>query len=541
MARVIVTYGRGWNSLAIVRSLGRRDIDVYCGEEARFAPCFFSRYCRDHFQYPSPSREPSAFVDFMVEKVKELAPEGDEPYVLIPVHKETFILAEHRQRLEPYVRLPVTTIENIRLTDDKGRLAELAEQQGIRIPRTWQFHDIGDLYREAPDLPMPIFLKVRKAAAGVGLRKVKSPEELVSSFREFVDGYGLEPDQYPLVQEFVPGDDYCVTALFDQGRCVASMTYRNIRSFPRGTGAGALRETVRQPEAEQATVKLLSPLRWHGIAQVDFRVAEDGRPYLIEVNPRFFGGLPQSIAANVDYPYLLYRIAIGEAIEEQPEVDYAKRTETPIVGLLATLEEIANDEARLAELRTLADEFRRIPQADHKRQQLRRFLDQLKAVARPDNVREYLRQMFDKHADAINDVVCGDDPLPALGALYPVALMLKHGTLSTAILVSEQELPDERTKKVLRDRLRPNWATLLLTTALFVLSVVIDSFETTRGTLGWVLSWPRHAAEGVARQAGFGQEGAGGATFAFYHMLNFVYLYVLSAVILRLARRRTRA
>ena len=66
--------------------------------------------------------------------------------------------------------------------------------------------------------------------------------------------------------------------------------------------------------------------------------------YLIEVNPRFFGGLPQCLAANVDYPYLLYQIAAGQPITEQPEIDYAKRTETPIVGLLATIEEIANDD-----------------------------------------------------------------------------------------------------------------------------------------------------------------------------------------------------
>jgi predicted ATP-grasp superfamily ATP-dependent carboligase len=541
MARVIVTYGRGWNALAIVRSLGRRQIDVFCGEEAPFAPCFFSRYCQGHFEYPSPSREPNAFVDFMADKVRELAPPGDEPFVLMPVHKETFLLAEHRARFEPYVKLPVTTIENIRLTDDKGRLATFAEQHDIRVPRTWQFRDVNELYRQVPELPMPAFVKVRKAAAGVGLRKVRTPEALVATFREFVDGFGLPPDQYPLVQEFVAGGDYCVTALFDHGRCVASMTYRNIRAFPRDTGAGALRETVHHPEAEQAAVTLLSALDWHGIAEVDFRVPDGGPPYLIEVNPRFFGGLPQSIAANVDYPYLLYQIAIGQPTYQRPEIDYEKRTETPIVGLLATLEEIANDEKKLAELRTLAEEFRRIPAADQKRQQLQRFLDRLKEVARPRNVREYLRQMFDKHVGTISDVLHADDPLPALGVLYPITLMLKHGTLSTAMLVSEQDLPGERPKKRLRDRLRPNWATLLLTGVLFALSVAVDSFESTRRVAGWLLGWPRHAAEAAATRAGFGRQGSGAAAFAFYHVLNFVYLYVLSAVILWLRGRRRRS
>jgi hypothetical protein len=215
-----------------------------------------------------------------------------------------------------------------------------------------------------------------------------------------------------------------------------------------------------------------------------------------------------------------------------PAVDYEKRTETPIIGLLATLEEVANDEAKLAELRTLAEEFKRIGVADLKRQQFQRFLEQFKTVTRPASVREYLRGMFEKHVGTINDVFDADDPLPALGALYPLALMLKHGKLSTAMLVSEQELSAERAGKRLRDYLRPNWSTLLLTGVLFVLSVAIDHFEFPTAWLGQLLGWPRHAAEAVA-----GREAGGGAAYAFYHLLNFVYLYVLGAIILWLRRR----
>ena len=73
-----------------------------CGEEAPFAPCFFSKYCQGSFQHPSVGGDPEAFVDFMVDKVKELKPENpNEPFVLMPVHKETWLIAEHRERLSP--------------------------------------------------------------------------------------------------------------------------------------------------------------------------------------------------------------------------------------------------------------------------------------------------------------------------------------------------------------------------------------------------------------------------------------------------------
>jgi hypothetical protein len=77
-----------------------------------------------------------------------------------------------------------------------------------------------------------------------------------------------------------------------------------------------------------------------------------------------------------------------------------------------------------------------------------------------------------------------------------------------------------------------------VTGVLFALSVAVDSFEVTRNTVGWLLGWPRHAAEAVHAKASVDQQGVGGFAFAFYHILNFVWLYVLSGIILWLRGRR---
>ncbi|MFC1707031.1 hypothetical protein ACFL59_09465 [Planctomycetota bacterium] len=78
MARAIITFARGWHALTITRSLGKQGVEVFCGEEAPFAPCFFSRYCKGSFQYPSVSNEPEAFLDALEAKVRELAPPKGE-------------------------------------------------------------------------------------------------------------------------------------------------------------------------------------------------------------------------------------------------------------------------------------------------------------------------------------------------------------------------------------------------------------------------------------------------------------------------------
>jgi predicted ATP-grasp superfamily ATP-dependent carboligase len=44
---------------------------------------------------------------------------------------------------------------------------------------------------------------------------------------------------------------------------------------------------------------------------VEFKVSSDGTPYLMEINGRFWGSLQLAIDAGVDFPYLLYQLAIG--------------------------------------------------------------------------------------------------------------------------------------------------------------------------------------------------------------------------------------
>jgi predicted ATP-grasp superfamily ATP-dependent carboligase len=536
MARAIVTFSRGWQALAITRSLGRQGIEVYCGEENPFAPCFFSRYCKGSFVYPSVSEDPQGFLDFMEGKVRELRPAESEPYVLMPVHKETWLFARHRERFEPLITLPLTSYENMQLTHDKGRLPDLARELGVRIPETHRFESLEEMERVAPRLSFPRFLKVREGASGVGLRKVGSATELVASFHEFVDHLGLTRATYPLVQEFVEGDDYCVTVLFDHGRCVAKMTYRNLRSFPRDTGAGALRQAVRLDDAEAEAVRLLEHLKWHGMAELDFRKAEGGPSYLIEVNPRFFGGLPQAVAANVDYPHLLYRIAAGDKIEEAPDVDYSARTETPVTGLLATLDEIAHDDELLGRLRRARAEIGKVAYGDIRDVQLTPLIEALKSAASPRDVKHYLEKMFEDHHGAINDVLHRDDPAPTLGFLYPVALMLKHGKLSMSVLTGEEEVDEPAPRRRLRDLLfRPTWTALWTTALLFAFATFFMSWEYTQDNVGWVVALPGRTIGALMGEIDPATP-VGALKQTLVSCLNLAFLYVIAALLLRQPR-----
>lgn len=437
--KAILTFGRAWSALAATRSLGRRGIEVVVGDEYDFAPAGLSKYASAKFIYPNPDREPEAFLDTLEAVILEHRPADGGEYVLMPVHKEAYLIARHRARFEPLIKLALPTIEQIEQVHDKGTLARTCTKEGLPIPRTVVPGSREEFVDAAAGFSYPAFVKVRRSAAAVGVRKVTFPAEAAQVFDNFVKDLGLGDGSWPLLQEAIPGDDYCATFLFERGELRASMTYHNLRSFPAKSGTGVLRETVKAPAIEAIGAELLARLQWHGLAEIDFRWTgrEDSPPWLIEVNPRFWGGMPQAVEAGWDYPYLLYRLAVDGRVDPVQPRDTQVRTETPVMGLLATLHEVIHDEPRMEAMKGAYERLRKSYVRGSRKTSLRAFVNEFKDAADVNGRLERMKELFRDHRNAVSDVFKWEDPLPALGFLYPMAVFLKHGKVSTELLVSE--------------------------------------------------------------------------------------------------------
>jgi len=435
--RAIVTFGRAWSALAATRSLGRRGIEVVTGDEYDFAPASFSKYSIASFKYPNPDREPEKFLDMIEAVVRKYRPDGGE-YVLMPIHKEAYLIARHRERFEGLIRMALPSIGQIEQVHDKGTLAQFCQKEGFPIPRTVVPATPEEFKDAAIGFPYPAFVKVRQSAAAVGVKKVENRREAIAAFDAFVEAFRLGPGSWPLLQEGVPGDDYCATFLFDHGEPRATMTYHNLRSYPARSGTGVLRETVQAPTIEGIGEELLSRLGWHGVAEIDFRWAGgNAKPSLIEVNPRFWGGLPQAVEAGWDYPYLLYRLAVDGTVGRVAPRATDVRTETPGVAILATLHEIVHDERRM---KAMKEAFRKLEKTyvrGNRRNALRAFARGFRSTVDLEGRWDRIKELIRDHRNSVSDVFRWNDPLPALGFLYPMAVFLKHGKVSTELLVSE--------------------------------------------------------------------------------------------------------
>lgn len=310
MSRVFVTDGHWRKTLAVVRSLARRGVEVTVGESSGIAASLFSKYCSRRMVYPSVRRRPEAFLAFLRQELQE------RPYDLImPMEEETLLLlAQHREEFAPLARLPIPPYQDIVKVRDKGWLLRHASQQGIPTPRTVCAEDSTDLDAIKDMIPPPWVIKPRVSSGSFGIAYVEREKDLPEAYRKVHSQF-----PFPLIQERIPpeGEAFGVSALLNHGGQVqACFVHRRLREYPITGGPSTLRESVRHPQIEELGIRLLQSLDWYGVAMVEFKVdPRDNQPKLMELNPRFWGSLALAIHAGVDFPYLLYKMAMGEEFE----------------------------------------------------------------------------------------------------------------------------------------------------------------------------------------------------------------------------------
>ncbi|MBI2455607.1 MAG: ATP-grasp domain-containing protein [candidate division NC10 bacterium] len=318
-ADVVVTDASGNHALAVVRSLGGRGLRVAAADSVWCAKAFFSRYCARRIVYPSPARSVREFRAALYGMLETL-----RPAVLMPMTERTIMaLADERLQVEARVgALPLPSPDALRTAFDKGETVRLATSLGIPVPATVSLADPGELERVRPQLSYPAVIKPRMSERWVDGDAVVStgpveycfrPEELPARYLAVHRRAPL-----PLIQEFIPGEGYGVSALCRHGCVRALFAHRRLRMI-RPTGSGsALRESVTvPPRMMEATCRLLEALKWHGVAMVEFKLdRRDGVPRLMEINGRFWNSLPLAVAAGVDFPFLLYRLATEGDVPE---------------------------------------------------------------------------------------------------------------------------------------------------------------------------------------------------------------------------------
>jgi predicted ATP-grasp superfamily ATP-dependent carboligase len=305
----IVTNAKNRIAYNIVRSLGQKGIPVFTADFVPRSMSFASNYSKGHFRYPSPFRDQKGFIDCLLEWTNSV-----KDCVLIPVFEETFLISKFKDRLIGNCKMIIPDYHQILVAHNKDRWQPLAHQLGIPCPETYPLENLRQNLHSLRDLRYPVLIKPKQGGGGWAIIQVNTAMELETLLSQ--DSNNRLPWDRFFLQQKIMGETHCVAMLFNRGGLRAQITYKQLREYPIAGGQATLRVSLRNVDAETNLRLLLESLAWHGICQADFVVEkETGISYLIDINPRFWGSLVQALASEVDFPYLLYRIAVDGDVE----------------------------------------------------------------------------------------------------------------------------------------------------------------------------------------------------------------------------------
>ena len=301
---VLITDARWRKGLSAARALGRRGIHVWTCDTTRLVAAAVSRYVERHLVLPSPSTAPDAFVDALARLG------ADHPgLVVVPMEDPTLAaVARARPRLSA-LRLPIAALEAVETALDKHAVTTRAAALGLPVPRTVLPAGPDDVAAAARDLAYPLVVKPRQAWGSQGITYVAEPAALADAYARV---HAVFPR--PLVQERIPraGEGLGVSCLLnDAGVLRAAFVHRRLREYPLQGGPSTLREGVVRPDLVEQSARLLGGIGWRGFAMVEWKTdPRDGVARLLEVNPRFVGSLELAVRSGVDFPALLYDVAL---------------------------------------------------------------------------------------------------------------------------------------------------------------------------------------------------------------------------------------
>ncbi|AGG65758.1 ATP-grasp domain-containing protein [Corynebacterium callunae] len=242
-----------------------------------------------------PKVSANNFRDELVKAIREY-----EIDLVVPtIDPELPVLSHLREQLEDETGTRIMIAEPwvIDICNDKVLTQQHVTKNGLLAPKIYEDSSLIESSQ------FPLILKPRAGSSSIGVNIVNSLEEL---------NYLLPATQSPMIQQLVFGDEFTADCFSDFEGKVISIVPR-LRIATRG-GEILKGRIVKDTDVIEAVRRLLESLPMPGHSTVQCFKTKEGVEF-IEVNPRFGGGAPMSIAAGADSCKRLVELLNGGVLE----------------------------------------------------------------------------------------------------------------------------------------------------------------------------------------------------------------------------------
>ncbi|HMO17856.1 MAG TPA: ATP-grasp domain-containing protein [Oligoflexia bacterium] len=337
--KVLVLDGETRSSLAVVRSLGKEGYSILVASSMRDGRSLAgsSKYAFQSIKCPCSLVSPDECRNWVLDFLR-----SENIYALI-VTKDSSLqaLASDYDKIKELTIFPFVDSQTLFKVQDKSQLLKVAEGFGIPVPRTAELEsnmfvdsdcaDSEGKFKTGDYSSFPSILKPGQSVQIINKNKTQLnlPRKLVSSWLDVRDFFKPLSSFYCryLLQEVISGEGVGIFCLYREGKCVLDFSHRRILEKPPEGGVSVLSESIPLPQELMEKVhKLLSHYNWDGVAMVEFKRHYDGKLYLMEINPRFWGSLQLAIDCGCNFPRELLKVKDSLSETGLPDSGLGKST-----------------------------------------------------------------------------------------------------------------------------------------------------------------------------------------------------------------------
>lgn len=285
--------------------------------------------------YTVPRAEHPAFIPQLLKicKLKKVD-------IVVPcVTRELLKFAEARQQFKEIgVRVAVMEPSLIELVNDKGALLTTIKNGGLPTAEFYLADNMEEFLEAIDNIGYPEKAFCVKAVTGNGSRGVRLVDPHISKSKLFFDekpnGMYIskeelvatlkETETFPkqiMIMQFLPGEEYSVDMVVQQGNVLAEVCRRGLAVVSSNQTSSVVEN---EPAVLQLCRQVAKLLCLNGNIGFDIKCDEKGTPFVIEINPRYTGGIVACLAAGANMPWLGIKNWMGIPIE-QPQLMFGVR------------------------------------------------------------------------------------------------------------------------------------------------------------------------------------------------------------------------
>lgn len=318
----VVVAGAYQTGVVLMRNLVGRKVDVCCIDCDSSQQGFKTVYGKAYL-CPNPDTQPAEWERFMIELAKSI---GRKPVLIPSADQFVTAIAGHASALEPHFIFRPSSMATQALLATKKQQYEIADVNGMPVPKTKFVESIDELRQFAGEANFPCLMKPVHFREWErfphGHPMLNEKIALADSQSELEAKYWLVEGMTPavVVQEIIEGPDNAKLVYLScygrGGRRLGHCLVRELRTTPIYFGSASVVEPVSDLETEALCDGFFKSVGYEGLCELEVkRDSRDARVKLIEANPRYSVTADAAPYAGVDLGWMHYLDLIGEPVE----------------------------------------------------------------------------------------------------------------------------------------------------------------------------------------------------------------------------------